>query len=225
MCSPSDEHPVSGGSHALEALLQDLRTATDPAEARRLQEQILASATPWVEQIVDQLPPTGFPQEALIHAGYLGLLSAVCNWRLSHGKPFRQYAENLIHGEIRQHIREHVAAPQVPRWLADINRQVDEAKNAFHLEHGRLPTLNELSNQINLTEEALAEILRARETLRYISLDETQRRNDPSPEIRLDRIRNRRAEPFPIELRIRIATALERLGELQETVYRNLFPL
>ncbi len=218
-------HDDPSGTRNLEALLQQLRATADPSQAHALQEEILAGGMPWIEEIVDhQLPPTGFPREALVRAGYLGLLSAVCNWQLSHGKPFRSYAENLIKGEIRQHVRDHVALPQVPHWLADINRQVVEAERMFRLQHDRLPTLSELSDQINLTEEALAEILRAREALRYVSLDEKQRLNDPQPEIRLERIRNRRQEPLPIELRIQIATALERLGELQETVYRNLFP-
>ncbi|MBN1857705.1 hypothetical protein JW848_00705 [Candidatus Bipolaricaulota bacterium] len=218
--------PDPSEAYNLEALLRQLRATTDPALSHQLQERILADTMPWVEEIVDhQLPPTGFPREALVRAGYLGLLSAVCNWHLSRGKPFRSYADNLIKGEIRQHVRDHVAKPRVPHWLADINRQVDEAERTFRLKYDRLPTLSELSNEINLTEEALAEILRARETLRYVSLDEKQRQNDPLPEIRLERIRNRRQEPLPIELRIQIATALERLGELQETIYRNLFPL
>jgi len=219
------EHPRPNAAQDLEHLLGQLESASDPARVRQIQEQILARATPWIDEIVDhQLPSTGFPREALIRAGYLGLLSAVCNWRLSHGKPFHDYASNLIKGEIRQHVRDHVAKPKVPHWLVDINRQVDEAERVFRLEHGRLPTLNELSSQINLTEQALAEILRAREALRYVSLDEGQRRHDPVPEIRLQKIRNRHPEPLPIELRIRIATAIERLSELQETVYKDLFP-
>ena len=35
--------------------------------------------------------------------------------------------------------------------------------------------------------------------------------------------RNKRPEAFPIQYRIRIATALEKLGDLQQYLFKNLF--
>jgi len=60
--------------------------------------------------------------------------------------------------------------------------------------------------------------------INYISLDEEQRQHDPLPTINTAKIRNKREEPFPIEHRSRIATALETLAELQQLLFQSLFP-
>jgi RNA polymerase sigma-B factor len=198
--------------------------AGDPEQERHAREELLRLAIPLVEAVVrDAFSTSGFTADELFRPGYLGLLNAVYNFDLSRGQPFVTYAENLIKGEVRGHIRDQAARVAVPQWMHDLNRQIERAQARLLRELGRLPTLAELADFVNITEDGIAEIFKAREALCYVSIDAQQREQDPAPRIDIDRIRSVRAVPFPIEHRVRIASALERLAELQQNLVQHLF--
>jgi len=210
------------GDRPLDDLLGDL--ASEQEETTALRDEILRRATPILDAVIDDaFAGTGFPREELFRAGYLGLLNAVHNFDLARGKAFREYAENLIKGEIRQHVRERVQTATIPGWMRDLNRQIEVAESRLLQEKGELPTLGELAEEVNITEDGIAEIFKAREAMSYVSLDAAQRQNDPLPQIDYSRIRGLRPTPLPIEVRIRIASALEKLGALQQSLCQSLF--
>jgi RNA polymerase sigma-B factor len=207
---------------SLDHLMERLTAGADVTDDMR--GEILRRATPMIEEIVrESFSTSGYSSEELFRPGYLGLLNAVYNFDLSRGRSFQEYAGNLICGEIRQHIRDQAKELSIPQWMNDLNRQLEKAESRLLRETGRLPTLGELSDLVNITEEGIAEIFKAREALSYVSLDAQQRANDPMPTIMPERIRGKRRVPFPIEQRIRIASALERLAELQQYLFRHLF--
>jgi len=212
----SNDHP------SLDELLGKL--ASEEETTSHLREDVLRLATPILDAVIDgTFTTSGFSRDELFRAGYLGLLNAVHNFDLAHGKPFREYAENLIKGEIRQHIRDHAGKPSFPGWMRSLNRQLEATEARLLREKGELPTLAELAAAVNITEEGIAEIFKAREALSYVSLDAAQRENDPVPEVDTARIRSVRPEAFPIEIRIKIASALEKLADLQQTLCQSLF--
>jgi len=201
-----------------------LALLSSPEEGAAAREELLRRTTPLIDEVIDRVfLNSGFSREELFRPGYLGLLNAVHNYELARGKPFHEYATNLIKGEIRQHIRDRVKRMKIPGWMKDLNRQIEAAESRLLRESGRLPTLSELAAAVNIVEEGIAEIFKAREALSYVSLDAGQRENDPAPEIDISKIRSSRPVPFPIEHRIKIASALERLGELQQDLFRALF--
>jgi len=203
-------------------LLQML--ASDEEVASAVREEILSRSMPIIDAVIeDTFSRSGFEHEALFRSGYLGLLNAVHNFDLSHGRAFRDYAEGLVKGEIRQHIREQVRRTVFPAWLHDLNRQIESMEAKLLHETGELPTLSELATAVNITEDGIAEIFKARRAMSYVSLDASQRENDPVPEIDIAKIRSIREATFPIEVRIRIASALEKLAGLQNQLFRALF--
>ncbi|MCX6095535.1 MAG: hypothetical protein NT125_02240 [Candidatus Bipolaricaulota bacterium] len=207
----------------LEDLVRRLRAGSE--EAGPLREELLRRASPLVHDVIEEsFENSGFSSEELFRAGYLGLLNAAYNAQLARGKGFSDYAKNLIKGEIRQHIRDAVRRAPIPRWLKDLNRQIEAAEARLLRETGRLPTLSELADAVNITEQGIAEIFKAREALNYVSLGAEQRLSDPAPQIDPSRIESKRPDPLPIQHRIRIAKALEELAELQQFLFRSLFP-
>jgi len=197
---------------------------SSPDEGPAAREELLRRSTPLIEEVIERsFSNSGFAKEELFRPGYLGLLNAVHNYELARGKSFQEYATNLIKGEIRQHIRDRVKRMKIPVWMKDLNRQIEAAEARLLRESGRLPTLSELAAAVNIAEEGIAEIFKAREALSYVSLDAGQRENDPVPQIDISKIRSSRPVPFPIEYRIKIASALERLSELQQDLFRALF--
>jgi len=216
-----DERTETPGER-MDDLLRRLKEESESADAIRA--DILALGSTLIEHVIaESFSTTGFSRDDLFRPGYLGLLNAVYNFDLSRGRPFEEYATNLIKGEIRNHIRDSVQRTEMPHWIQDLNRQVEAAEGRLLRETGHLPTLTELSDAVNITEEGLAEIFKAREALSYVSLDAKQRENDPAPTIDASRIRSKRPTAFPIEIRINIASALERLAGLQEHLLHSLF--
>lgn len=206
----------------LEDLLRLLKQESEDIDAVR--EEILRRGTSIIGEVIGSTFSTsGFSDEELFRPGYLGLLNAVYNLDLSHGRSFREYAENLIKGEIRNHIRDQVKQAAVPNWMRELNRQIEVAEARLLRETGQLPTLSQLADTVNITEEGLTEIFKAREALNYVSLDASRRGNDPILEIDPSKIASARPSTFPIEYRIKLASALEKLADLQQYLLHSLF--
>jgi RNA polymerase sigma-B factor len=205
-----------------ERVLRSVMTGSEAESKAR--EELLRLAIPLVEEVVrDTFPNTGFSPAELFRPGYLGLLNAVYNFGLRRGQTFSTYATNLIKGEVREHIRDRVRRAAAPQWMRDLNQQIERAQARLLREIGRLPTLAELAAEVNITEEGIAEIFKAREALAYVSLDAGQRASDPAPCFEVSRIRSLRPVAFPVEHRVRIASALEQLAELQQKLIQRLF--
>ena len=203
----------------------DLLTPPSP-DAVAVREELLKRASHLVDEVIEEaFSQSGFSQQELFRPGYLGLLNAVYNVDFARGKAFIDYAKNLIKGEIRLHIRERIKTKQFPHWLKDLNRQIETAEARLLRQTGRLPSLVELSDAVNITEDGIAELFKAREALNYVSLNVDQRQTDPLPTIDFSKICSKNPDAFPIQYRIRIASALEKLADLQQYLLRNLFPL
>ena len=195
------------------------------AGEKAAREELLRRGKEWVEEVITAtFRQSGFTREELFHAGYLGLLNAVYNVDLARGKEFSEYAKNLITGEIRQYIRDRAKQVRIPRFLEDLNRQLEAAEAKLLRETGHLPTLSELADAVNITEEGITEIFKAREAINYVSLSAEKRATDPTPKIDISKIKSKHLEPFPIQYRIHIAAALEKLSSLQSLLAKNLFP-
>ena len=194
----------------MQELAAALRHHGDPA----LRAELIRLGTTLVQEAAKEFAGCGLSREELERAGHLGLLSAVYNVELDRAGDFATFARNLIRGEIRSRIREKFPPPRPPRWLRLLSQQIDRAHHELVGELGRPPTLSELAQRLNLTDEGLKEAFKAREAFLYTSLSQDQRAEDSRPEFHPELIRDRRPSPFPWQARIRLAQALDRLSDL-----------
>lgn len=192
-------------------------------ETLALKEEIIRRNTGLVMKIAQEFTHSGEPLEDLLQAGYLGLLNAVHNFDLRRGHKFSTYATHLIKGEIRHYIRDKHNTIHIPQWVQELSHQVALAEERLFKQYGRFPTISELAEELNITEEGIKEVLKARDAISYISIDAERRADDPRPQIDIGKIRSLHEEPFPWEQRVRIMAAIERLGELQRKIIQGLF--
>ncbi|MFQ5795903.1 MAG: sigma-70 family RNA polymerase sigma factor [Candidatus Bipolaricaulia bacterium] len=178
-----------------------------------------------VKSLAKRFLNSGEPYEDLVQAGYIGLLNAIHNFDPDRGFKFSTYATHLIQGEIRHHIRKTQHFIRIPRWLRRLNEQVKRTEEELFQQNGELPTLSELAEALNIEEEGIIEVLKARESMYYIPLDEKRRELDGRPRIDIHKIRSKTYETFklPIEDRIKIAIIIEKLSEIQQKVIQGLF--
>lgn len=199
------------------------RTDSTRRDVVALQEEIVRRNVGLVKSIAVRFVHSGEPLDDLIQAGYIGLLNAVTNFDLAKDTRFSTYATYLIRGEIRHHIRDKHATIRIPQWVQTMNRRMKAAEEAFFQAEGRPPTLAELAERLELSEEQAAAILRGRESMRYVSIDQVRRARDPNPSPPSIESLMPTSEDLPQEARMRIMVAIEKLTEIQQQVIRGLF--
>lgn len=188
-----------------------------------LRERVVVACTPLVRRIAAEFVFSGVPTDDLTQVGYIGLLNAIAGFDPTRGAKFATYASYLVRGEIRHYLRDQRDTIRKPRWLQKLNSQIEEAVGRHVSETGRFPGLDDLSQELNIEEQGLLEVLRTREVLRTVALETEEESGD----LRVDRERIRHKThisfQLPIEDRVVLTEALESLNSLQRKVLYYLF--
>jgi RNA polymerase sigma-B factor len=197
--------------------LRAYRASGDPA----LHAALCAAHAPLVDRIARRYNGGPEPLADLVQVGQIGLIHAINRFDPGRGAKFRTYASHLIAGEIRHYLRDQVGLVRRPRWLSRLNRQLDETFETLRIRQGRVPTLEEVARVMNIEPQGIREILRARAATTPLSLDAPEDRRTARA------IRHLRYETFqlPVEDRIVLMEAIERLTDLQRKVIFALFYL
>ena len=139
------------------------------AERDRMVEQYL----PLVRYVVARLPvtmPASLDKDDFYSVGVIGLMHAASTYDPSRGASFKTFAYTAIRGAILDEIRKH---DTVPRNRRDRLRKMDRASSLLWSANNREPTLAELAEALDSTEDELGDDLQALHTCRVLSLDET----------------------------------------------------
>lgn len=176
-----------------------------------------------VKSIALKFLSSGEPLDDLIQAGYIGLLNAVSNFDLDRSNRFSTYASYLIQGEIRHYIRDKHATIRIPQWVQTMNRRIKEAEERIFQQQGRPPTLTELAAKVDLRKEQVRMLLRSRESMTYVSIDQDRRSGDPNPAPPTTERLIAKSEGFPFDIRMRVLAAIEQLSDIQQSVIQGLF--
>ncbi len=211
-------HPVPPQDD-VDVLMAEYVEAHGPA----IRERVVVACTPLVRRIAAEFVFSGVPSDDLVQVGYIGLLNAIAAFDPTRGAKFATYASYLVRGEIRHYLRDQRDTIRKPRWLQKLNSQIEQTVGKYVSETGRFPGLDELSQELNIEEEGLLEVLRTREVLRTISLETEEEGGDLR--VDRDRIRHRSHISFqlPIEDRVMLVEAMESLNGLQRKVLYYLF--
>src|SRR6056297_1298975 len=193
-------------------------------DVSNLKEKLIEKNIPLVKSIAGDFSHSGLDYEDLTQAGYIGLLNAVENFDLSRDTKFSTYATHLIKGEVRHHIRDNAPSVHIPQWIKRLNRQVKKAEEKIYKDTGKFPTVSELSEELNIEEDGIREVLKARDSMTYVSIDRERRESDSRPEfIDYEKIKSKHKEKLPLEFRVRIAEAIDKLTEVQKQVVNGIF--
>ncbi|MBC8139193.1 MAG: sigma-70 family RNA polymerase sigma factor [Fibrella sp.] len=199
-----------------------------------LKAKIAHLHTPLVESVARRFVGSGEPFEDLVQEGFLGLLSALDNYdpeRTAQKEPARKikfstYATHFVVGAIRHFLRDRGKIIKEPAWLHEISVKVARTTDALTVELGRAPQSIEIARVLNLTEEAVDEILSTRQTFQVSAFGSSSEDNDSTvglvdPEkIRSDKHVTLR---LPIEDRIVLENAVLKLKELEQNVLFEFF--
>jgi RNA polymerase sporulation-specific sigma factor len=146
---------------------------------------IVQKNTRLVWSVVQRFLNRGYESDDLFQIGCIGLLKSVDKFDLSYDVKFSTYAVPMIIGEIQRFIRDD-GTVKVSRSLKEMGNRIRRAKDELSKKMGRIPTVTEISEYLDIPPE---DIILAQEAIRTpASIHETVYENDGDPITLLDQI-------------------------------------
>ncbi|MFF4324108.1 SigB/SigF/SigG family RNA polymerase sigma factor [Streptomyces sp. NPDC001568] len=95
--------------------------------------------------------------EDIIQVGTIGLIKAIDRFDPTLGNEFATLALPYITGEIKRHFRDTTWAVRVPRRLQELRIALARGKEELHAVLDRAPTVRELAEHLEITDEEVVE--------------------------------------------------------------------
>jgi RNA polymerase sigma-B factor len=143
------------------------RASTD-ADAR---EELVKLHTPLARYLARRFQGRGEPLEDLTQVAMIGLLKAIDRFDTTREIRFTTYATATIAGELKRHFRDKAWSVRVPRRLQETALRVSRVVGDLSQELGRSPTVAEVAERTQLTEDEVIEGLDAVQAYSAQSLD------------------------------------------------------
>jgi RNA polymerase sigma-B factor len=155
---------------------------------RRDRDAIVERFMPLARRLAGRYNRRADSLDDLTQVAALALVKAVDRFDPTRGIAFSSYAVPTIVGEIKRHFRDHSWAVRPPRALAERALRVEAAGRQFAVEHHRAPTVAELCDRTDLTEEEVLDALHAARAANASSLDAPVSKSDDGTSSLADRM-------------------------------------
>lgn len=152
----------------------------EPTETRRLRNNLVEQYTPLARRIANRYAGRGEPIEDLTQVAMLGLVKAAERFDPDRGTDFPRYAVPTILGELRRHFRDSCWAVRVPRHLQELSLRTNEVADNLTGELGRSPTIEEIAERLDVSDDEILEALDAASAYSTLSLDAPAVKNEPA---------------------------------------------
>ncbi|ADC51016.1 MULTISPECIES: RNA polymerase sporulation sigma factor SigF [Alkalihalophilus] len=152
---------------------------------QQARDLIVNRNTRLVWSVVQRFMNRGYEADDLFQIGCIGLIKSVDKFDLSYDVKFSTYAVPMIIGEIQRFLRDD-GTVKVSRSIKELGNKIRKMKDELTKSLGRVPTVNEIAEQLEITPE---EVVFAGEASRSLtSIHETVYENDGDPITLLDQI-------------------------------------
>lgn len=184
-------------------------------------DEMILEHLPQVRLIAKQLNdrlPISVGIDDLISAGVLGLISAVDHFDPAQQVRLKTYAEYKIRGAILDSLRSLDWAPRLQRRRS---RLIEKAVFTLEQRLGRVPLQEDVAEELGITVEAYQSWISAARNLSVGSLEALHAEEDGHTLFRYlaDRTEESPAQTMEqIELKERLAAAIERLPQIEKTI-------
>jgi RNA polymerase sigma-B factor len=133
-------------------------------------EQLIEQYLPLVRSLARRYANRGEPLEDLVQVGSIGLIKAIDRFDVDRGVELTTYATPNIIGEIKRHFRDKGWSIRVPRGLQELNVRLSAILERLTVELERSPTIPELAEAADASEEDVLEALESSQAYTTVSL-------------------------------------------------------
>ncbi len=218
-CPPQGEE-VSARS-LVERETLELLHAYRKTRRAELKDRIVLRYASLVESVARRYSGTMEPIEDLAQEGYIGLITAVDLYDPTKQVKFSTYATHFIIGQIKHYLRDRGKIIKEPAWLQELNQRVSRSIESLTQELGRAPSHGEVAYAMGMSEANVAELMTTREVFKVGSIHGTTDQDDDTSAVDMERKSQSDVSvsfQLPVEDRIVLEAAMEKLKELEQTV-------
>ena len=190
----------------------------------KIREQLIEEHLYIAEILAKKYTNKGIEYDDLFQVASIGLILAVDRFDVSRGYKFSSYATPTIIGEIKKHFRDKGWVIRVPRRIQELSKRVNNAKTFLSQTLQRSPTIGDIAEYLETTEEEVLEAMEASKVYSPQSLDAAFDSYDDDREMNLaDLIGEEDAYYEKIETWDFIQRGMTRLNDVEKKILRDRY--
>lgn len=182
---------------------------------KEARDRVVTENVGLVWSIVRRFANRGHEMEDLFQIGSIGLIKAVDKFDSSYEVKFSTYAVPMITGEIKRFLRDD-GMIKVSRSLKETATKIRNVREIFLSSYGREPTLEEVKDELNITNE---EFVMALDTgVEVESLYKTIYQGDGNPIFLIDKLVETKDENSNLIDKIALNEVINSLDEKEQEI-------
>ncbi len=153
---------------------------------RVARDELVERFLPLARKLARRYVQSSEPYEDLVQVASLGLVKAVERFDPGRGFAFSSFAVPTIVGELKRYFRDTAWALHVDRGAQERARKITDAQQKLSSRTGQAPTVDELAQYLEMSQEEVLEGLQTAEAYSAVSLDAPVAGEDDEESSRLD---------------------------------------
>jgi RNA polymerase sigma-B factor len=183
----------------------------------RARDELIERFLPLARKLARRYAGANEPYEDLVQVASLGLVKAVERFDPTRGFAFTSFAVPTIVGELKRYFRDTAWAVHVDRSAQELARRIADARREVSRQRGRSPTVGELAEYLECSEEEVLEGLMTGEAYDTVSLD-APRSGDGDTDNRLDALGGDDGRLDLVDEQATVFSAAQRLPERERRI-------
>ena len=155
---------------------------------RGARDELIERFLPLARKLARRYAQSTEPYEDLVQVASLGLVKAVERFDPERGFAFSSFAVPTIVGELKRYFRDSAWALHVDRSAKERARKIIDAQQTLSATTGRAPTIPQLAEYLELSQEEVLDGLQTAEAYGAVSLDAPVAADGDEEGTRLDSI-------------------------------------
>jgi RNA polymerase sigma-B factor len=183
----------------------------------RARDALIERFLPLARKLARRYSGNNEPYDDLAQVASLGLVKAVERFDPTCGFAFTSFAVPTIVGELKRYFRDTAWALHVDRSAQELARRISDARREVSLQQGRSPTVQELAEYLECSEEEVLDGLLTGEAFDTVSLDAPRGRDDETDN-RLDALGGDDVRLDLVDDQATVFAAAQRLPERERRI-------
>jgi RNA polymerase sigma-B factor len=214
---PSGTMKSTVDDRAVDLLKRMHELPASDASRTAVRSRAIEAWLPLAQHLAQRFNGRGEPLDDLVQIATIGLIKAIDRFDPEYGNDFAAYAVPTIVGEIKRHFRDRTWDIRVPRRLQELKLDINEATSTLAQKLGRSPTVADIAQYLDRSEDEVLEGLESARAYSAISLQTLVGNGEDETELG-DLFGIEDHDLALAEFRASMGPALEALGEREQRI-------
>ena len=207
-----------------QAEIREMFIEYDKTRDPQLREILIEKHLYIAEILAKKYDNKGIEYDDLFQVASIGLILAIDRYDVSKGFEISSFATPTIVGEIKKYFRDKGWVIRVPRRIQEVSKKVNNAKTYLSQNLQRSPTISDIADYLNTTEEEVLEALEASRVYAPQSVDSIFDSQNDDREVNLRDLVGEEDEYFnQVEIKDFFARAMTKLTEMEKKILINRY--